>query len=245
MNATGISVFYGALEVETCIDEVRPPVGSAVVTGRFEIIRPLCILDFDALASAYTPLSMFHQDYQPRSEQSAFLYRAVQEMSGPVLPHEAEIEYLPTQIVAEYLAHRAEPNFDGLIFSSTQSSHQTDDGSEQQGRNFVLFHHASRVETLGTKYKVKGLVWPIKDYDDVDTDDTIWMNRALEEKSSTGEFNHVDNLLPDIPDFTEPSDYASASEYDLPALRLDLKSLKVWGITSVKHKTHPAFMIIP
>ena len=33
--------------------------------------------------------------------------------------------------------------------------------------------------------------------------------------------------LLDIPDFTEASDYASAREYDPPALRLDLKSLKV------------------
>ena len=35
MNAAGISVFYGAMEEETCIAEARAPVGSYVVIGRF------------------------------------------------------------------------------------------------------------------------------------------------------------------------------------------------------------------
>jgi HEPN/RES N-terminal domain 1/RES domain len=40
MNAAGISVFYGAIEADTCVAEARAPVGSYVVLGRFEIIRP-------------------------------------------------------------------------------------------------------------------------------------------------------------------------------------------------------------
>ena len=39
MNAQGIAVFYGAGDVETALAEVRPPVGSRVVTAEFEIIR--------------------------------------------------------------------------------------------------------------------------------------------------------------------------------------------------------------
>lgn len=49
MNAAGISVFYGALDIDTCVTEIRPPVGSSVVVGRFEIIRPVRLLDMDAL----------------------------------------------------------------------------------------------------------------------------------------------------------------------------------------------------
>ncbi len=44
MNAGGISLFYGAVDDATCIAEVRAPVGSYVVLGRFEILKPLRLL---------------------------------------------------------------------------------------------------------------------------------------------------------------------------------------------------------
>ena len=34
MNAAGMPVFYGAMALETCLAEVRPPVGSSVVMGQ-------------------------------------------------------------------------------------------------------------------------------------------------------------------------------------------------------------------
>ena len=40
MNAQGISVFYGAIDVNTALAEVGPPVGSRAVTAEFQIIRP-------------------------------------------------------------------------------------------------------------------------------------------------------------------------------------------------------------
>ena len=41
LNAEGIPVFYGALEKDTCVSEVRAPVGSNVVLARFRLLR-LC-----------------------------------------------------------------------------------------------------------------------------------------------------------------------------------------------------------
>ncbi len=49
MNAPGISVFYGALDEATCIAEARAPVGSHVVVAKFHLLRPVRLLDFDAL----------------------------------------------------------------------------------------------------------------------------------------------------------------------------------------------------
>lgn len=49
MNAEGISVFYGATDVETCIAEIRAPVGSSVVSGRFSPLRSLRVLDLTRL----------------------------------------------------------------------------------------------------------------------------------------------------------------------------------------------------
>ena len=44
MNARGISVFYGSTDPEVAIAEIRPPVGSQVVVGRFDVIRPVRLL---------------------------------------------------------------------------------------------------------------------------------------------------------------------------------------------------------
>jgi hypothetical protein len=63
MNAAGISVFYGAESADTCLAEIRAPVGNSVVVGRFEIIRPVRLLDMDALADVYVRGSHFDPDF--------------------------------------------------------------------------------------------------------------------------------------------------------------------------------------
>jgi hypothetical protein len=49
MNARGIAVFYGASDPTAALAEVRPPVGSKVLVGRFDVIAPLRLLDLHAL----------------------------------------------------------------------------------------------------------------------------------------------------------------------------------------------------
>jgi RES domain len=58
MNAQGIAVFYGATDPLVALADVRPPVGSTVAVGRFELIRPVRLLDVEAFlikVSAMTP----------------------------------------------------------------------------------------------------------------------------------------------------------------------------------------------
>ena len=63
MNAEGIPVFYGAMEEETCVSEIRPPVGSLVILGRFEILTPIRILDLSAISIVYSGISHFDVNY--------------------------------------------------------------------------------------------------------------------------------------------------------------------------------------
>lgn len=63
MNARGISVFYGATNIETAISEVHPPVGSQILIGRFDIIRPIRLLDLNALSTVRVSGSIFDPDY--------------------------------------------------------------------------------------------------------------------------------------------------------------------------------------
>ena len=138
MNARGISVFYGAMERATCVAEVRAPVGSHVVIGKFEVVRPVRLLDLDALAEVSVDGSYFDSTYSEQRSRAAFLRDFRNEISQPVMPNDEDQEYLATQFVAEYLANKVAPRIDGMIFPSTQTG--------GHGRNVVLFHHASGLE---------------------------------------------------------------------------------------------------
>ena len=137
MNAAGVSVFYGALDVETCIAEIRPPVGALVVSGRFELVRPLRLLDFDQLEMVVAKCSHFDPDYDEKMERALFLRAFGRKIAQPVMPDDEAFGYLPAQIVADFLAQRSTPPLDGLLYRSTQTG--------GRGRNVVLFHHRSRV----------------------------------------------------------------------------------------------------
>jgi hypothetical protein len=136
MNAAGIPVFYGATEADTCVAEIRAPVGAHVVIGRFEILRPLRLLDLNALSDVYEPGSHFDAEFPHRGAKAAFLQHVVSEMTRPVMPSDEAYEYLPTQAVAEYLGQRVSPRIDGILFRSAQTG----------GCNLVLLNHACTVE---------------------------------------------------------------------------------------------------
>ena len=137
MNAEGIPVFYGALDEQTCVAEIRPPVGSYVILGKFELLARVRILDLTALSTAASKISHFDSNYTEIRSRRKFLEEWVKEISRPVIPQEVAREYLASQVVADYLANRVKPRLDGMIFNSSQTG--------GAGRNLVLFNHACRV----------------------------------------------------------------------------------------------------
>jgi len=141
MNAAGVSVFYGALDVDTCIAEIRPPVGSIVVSGRFDLLRPVRVLDFDLLETVVAKCSHFDPEYDAKMERALFLRAFGRRIAQPVMPDDEAFGYLPTQIVADYLAQRQTPPIDGMLYRSTQTG--------GKGRNIVFFNRAARVAREG------------------------------------------------------------------------------------------------
>lgn len=162
MNAPGISVFYGATDAETCISEVRPPVGSHIVVGRFHIVRNIKLLDLNILSEIYVKGSYFDPEFQGRKGHAAFLQHLVGELTKPVIPEEDTLKYLPTQIVAEYLSEKAKPRLDGIIFGSSQT--------QKQEQNITLFHNSCAVEPYilptGTTVTVRYGFFTEDDHDD-------------------------------------------------------------------------------
>jgi hypothetical protein len=232
MNAAGISVFYGATEADTCIAEARAPVGSSVVLGRFEIIRPVRVLDLDLLTKVATDLSWFDPEFTTRSNRAAFMRHLVEEISRPIMPRDEEFEYLPTQVVSEYLASCIEPRLDGIIFHSAQTA--------GEGRNVALFHHAAGVElyTLpeGTKVDVNSGWASEDDYDDsMVVWETVPLPKQAEEKSRAKSVASFDAVL-DRASEDEPGGEDDAVACGEPTLRLDVQKIEVYRIKAVSYQ---------
>jgi hypothetical protein len=143
--------------MDTCIGEVRAPVGAHGVAAAFEIARELVLLDVAALAGAEARnISHFDPDYARKHERVGFLQQLSHALQVPVLPGEEHRGYLPSQMVAEFLGSRNRPRFDGVLFPSIQSG--------GQGTNVVLFHHASVVQRPARGRRLE-LHWPDWDRD--------------------------------------------------------------------------------
>jgi len=158
MNSVGISVFYGASDIDTCIAEVRPPVGSDVVIGRFQFVKELTLLDFNRLTQCYAEGSFFDPNFKTRLDRAKFLEFLAHELSSPIMPGAEVFEYLPTQVIAEYLSEKLKLN--GMIFNSSQSD----------GQNIVLFRNCFKVKPYdlpkGAKVIVSQEFYAEDDYDD-------------------------------------------------------------------------------
>jgi hypothetical protein len=139
MNVDGVAVFYGALDSDTCLAELRPAIGGEAAVIRVRTTRPLRLLDFTKIKDSYHVLSYFQPDFNEQVEKNGFLRHLENLISQPVRPGQ-ESDYLITQTMAEYLAHvhgeksegklfQSQP-FDGLLFKSVQKT---------GGTNVVLF----------------------------------------------------------------------------------------------------------
>lgn len=134
MNAQGQSVFYCATDQQTTISEVRAPVGCIVAIVKFNIIRPLRLLDLNRLQSVELPenASIFDPNTNQLINRLAFLWQIEHLISMPVLPDHQHRDYLITQVISDYLACSKHLNIDGIIYRSAQTN-------GKKGRNIVIF----------------------------------------------------------------------------------------------------------
>ena len=224
MNAEGIPVFYGALEEETCVSEVRAPVGSFVVLVKFDLLSPIRVLDLNALSIVYSDFSHFDPNYIEKRSRERFLKELVGEVSRPVMPHEEAREYIATQIVSEYLANRVEPRLHGIIFSSAQT--------EKGGRNVVLFNGARSVEADGPVPGLRVRIPPRPGIPQPGTEATKDSLIQTEPQRATTKSE------PRVEDPTTVDPEAQGNHGD-SILRLDPQSLKVLRIAGVKYESKP------
>lgn len=226
MNAHGIAVFYGATDAKIALTEVRPPMGSKVVVGRFELIRAVRLLDIEALRSVYVDGSIFDRGYIRRLERAKFLRWLSTQMTLPVMPNDEPFGYLATQAIADFLATHANPPLDGILYPSVQ-------GSEAK-LNVVLFHKASRVEGLAIPEGTEISAQLTSSTDEGDYPSyNVWEKVPSVDRSSS---NNADS---DLLSISAGLDAFKPEEYDARevTLRLDLSSLEVHHVTGLLIET--------
>jgi len=221
MNAHGISVFYGANNPEVALAEVRPPVGSKAVVARFDIIRPIRLLDLTAIDLVTTNGSIFDSTYIERLERTMFLRNLRHRITIPVMPDDESLEYLATQAIADFLASENTPPLDGIIFPSVQTA--------GEALNVVLFHKASRVEEIelpkGTEITTHISHMTEEGWED---DYTVYEEVPKETEEPSNKERYVFQHILETQTIDErPS-----------TLKIDLDSVRVHIVESVKFKTN-------
>lgn len=227
MNASGISVFYGALVPSTAIAEVRPPVGSDVVVATFEITRPLRVLNLAALRQIMIRKSYFDPDCRPLQERVAFLEILGNKMTRPVMPEREHADYLVTQVIADYLASAHQ--LDGILYPSVQVAA---DLPAANRTNVVLFHRASRVERIeipqGTEISVD---WHRCDDDGDDLE--FWVRENVPAPTPSPTNDRIDPLGLN----TNPQAFERFRDHRQDSLRLLIDAVSVHHVDAVHFAT--------
>jgi hypothetical protein len=125
MSPAGIPMFYGAFDAVTAHAETFDPnvhAGKILSIGTFRPVRDLTVLD---LADLPLVPSVFDGARQPLIHALRFLHDFAADISQPIARDGREhIEYVPTQIVTEYLRRvfRLPRNqrLDGIIYRSAK-----------------------------------------------------------------------------------------------------------------------------
>jgi hypothetical protein len=129
MSGEGVPLFCGADNVHTAVAEIalHSPYDFALV-GEFTTQRPITILDFTRNPKVPSIFDLAHQDRRLFAE---FVDDFVSAITQPVvLDGRERVDYLPTQVVTEYLRWVPRRRIDGIAFPSRAKS---------RGKNVVLF----------------------------------------------------------------------------------------------------------
>jgi RES domain len=225
MNAQGISVFYATTDPDVALAEIRPPVGSRVLIGKFELLRPMRLLDVAALESVFVKGSIFDGGFMRRLERARFLQHLSRRITMPVMPNDETSDYLITQAIADYLA--TEVKLDGILYPSAQA--------RGRDHNVVLFHGAARVKRLELPPNTEISTQLYESTEDgPEIDYRVWEEVYPPTEPSE---EPVDSFPPNFDRLSEIGWIDRDQDVREPTLKLDLPSLQVRHISAVTFTT--------
>lgn len=141
----GVSMFYGAKDVETSCLEIKIEEGGKVTAGLFKSTRDLCLVDFTATKF---PCGRFDYEWMENYHIAEFLKGFLEDIRKEVKGEGVQAEYVPTQAICEFFrkqgatkilqlnTHNPEPDafldlldktqrIDGFSFRSSKGTNRT------------------------------------------------------------------------------------------------------------------------
>jgi hypothetical protein len=119
MSPPGIAFFYAAADEKTALAELRGLDGEIATVAQWVTSRHTHVLDLVRLREVP---SIFDREHAGLRPELRFLHRFSDEISKPVRAHDnPHVDYVPTQIVAEYVRHcvtKFDEPVEGMIYSS-------------------------------------------------------------------------------------------------------------------------------
>lgn len=131
MSPSGISMFYGAFDKDTCIQEIKNNKFKIYTTAKWNTLRDLLVLDFTIFKQGtygfnYPDFpSVFDEGNNWKIPYYNFLLDFVRELSSSIKKDGREhIEYVPTQVFSEYFRriYKTEDgkSLDGIMYHSSK-----------------------------------------------------------------------------------------------------------------------------
>lgn len=143
-NPVGIPYLYAASTPETAIAETRPHPEDLLSVAEFTVSKSLRLLNLQHPRKTISPFAVDENELPKLRRDLAFLCHLGDELSKPILPRVADLEYLPTQYLSEFIK---KCDYDGVIFNSSIS----------MGANIALFDDA-KIQVVGVyQYRVNNV----------------------------------------------------------------------------------------
>lgn len=133
-NPKGIPYLYVATDIATAIEEVRPLVEDKVTVGKFIVKLPLRVIDLRE-PKINSPFQ-FGWDLEFVLRHLGFLKVLGLELSKPINPRSAGLEYIPLQFLCEFIKNE---HYDGVMYKSAGGA----------GNNLAIFDD-TKVKCIST-----------------------------------------------------------------------------------------------
>lgn len=141
-NPAGIPYLYLASDAETAISECRPHTGEYASVAAFSIDDPIKFIDLRNPRKTVSPFILEDETSVALLRGDIeFLVNLGYELTRPILPHSAAIDYIPSQFLCEFIK---KCGYHGVLYSSSVGN----------GINMALFHSSKASICNVKRYKV-------------------------------------------------------------------------------------------
>lgn len=154
-NPAGIPYLYVASTELTAISETRPHTGELICIASFSVEGSFRVVDLRTPKKTVSPFLLDEpEEIGKMRSDLPFLERLGEELTRPVLPHAAAVDYTPSQFLCEFVKRQG---YDGVLYRSSVSS----------GINLALFDATRRPHGAVRQFRVNAIAVDVGLYDSV------------------------------------------------------------------------------